>query len=98
MSARKDTFNNIVAFCKQHLNDVYGVIEGEITPKNNPRAVMAYTATFCKARITDGSVSVFSPTKIEIKWQTARRSMQRDGKETFKSEADAIKFLRENFA
>ena len=95
MSARKDVFDSLVEFCKEHLNDSYGVIEGEITPKSNPKAVMAYTATFCKARITDGALEVYSPAKIKVRWKTANRTLPQYGSETFASESDALACLKE---
>jgi hypothetical protein len=98
MSARKDVFDSLVEFCQENLNDAYGVNTGEITPKNNPRAVMAYTATFCKARITDGKFAVYSPTKIVVEWMTANRSLPHQGKETFTSSTSALAFINENFA
>jgi len=94
MSARKDVFNELVEFCKEQLNDSYGVSEFEITPKSNPRAVMAYAALFCKARITDGKFAVYSPTKIVVEWQTANRSLPHTGKATFNSKDSALEFIK----
>lgn len=98
MSTRKDAFDTLVNFCQSHLNDAYGVTTGEMSPKGNPRAIIAYTATFCKARITDGKFAVYSPAKIVVEWQTANRTLPHRGKETFNDVTSALKFLDESFA
>jgi len=76
------------------LNDSYGVNISKGRSKNNKEY---WGVTFCKARVLDGAIEVYSPNFIVIVWQTAYRDMAAKGRELFKSEAAAKTFITKNF-
>ena len=94
MSIRQQIAQNLVDTCVfGGLNEVYGVD----LKKTEDKGKTFWTSTFCKARITDGVIRVYSPNFIMIKWQTALRDMPHKGQEVFRSEASAKEFLIKNF-
>lgn len=99
MSPRESIRNEITEFIGNcGLNDVYGNIDGILTPKNNKKAIIAYVTHFCKAAITDGTVRVFSSNKIEISWRTANRNLPEFGNELFSDKYAVMNFLAKNFS
>lgn len=77
------------------LNEVYGIIEG----KDKNKAGHSYRSlTFCRAQSVDGSIMIYSPKFIVIKWQTTIRTLNHKGQEVFKSLYDAKCWLTKNFA
>ena len=68
------------------LNDAYGV---SCEKSTDARGKTYWSVLFCKTRILDGVIRVYSPNFIVIIWQK--------GKEVFRSEADAKKFLVNTF-
>jgi hypothetical protein len=56
--------------------------------------VPCYTVAFSLPRILDGTVSVYSATFVQVRFQTAIRLLPNAGSFVFKSEPDAINFLR----
>lgn len=68
MSARKDVFDEFVAFLNENaafFNAPYGIIESTI-PGKHVGSVVAYTVTFGQARTLDATVKVFSDKKIVL--------------------------------
>lgn len=96
MSAREEVQTQVVdALREMGLDEVYGVTDG--TMKDSKGKSYRF-ATFCKARITDGMVKIYSPTFILVSWQTANRTMPSRGSEVFRSVDSAMTFVRESFA
>jgi|TARA_B110000444_G_scaffold253260_1_gene283824 hypothetical protein len=92
MSQREDILRRLVDILQEKgLGEVYGIIEG-ISPDNKYRS-----ATFCQAKVTDGEVRVYGPKFIQVNWTTANRSLPHKGSEIFKSEEDAINFIKNTF-
>ena len=71
------------------LDEVFGVIEGQ-----GPRY---RSLTFCKARILDGVVHIYSPKFIVVKYETAIRTLPHRGQEKFDSVEQAKVWFVENF-
>ena len=53
-----------------------------------------YVVAFSKPRTLDGTVSVFAPNFINVRYITAIRALPHEDSVVFTSEADAINFLR----
>ena len=91
MSARMQASEQIAEkLAELGLNEVYGC--------NVSLQGRRYEISFCKARVTDGVVCYFGPKFIQVKWQTASRSMQRNGSAVFESVDNALDFIRLAFA
>jgi hypothetical protein len=95
ISARQQVAQNLADTCVcSGLNDAYGVsIEKSVDAKNKSH----WSVLFCKARVTDGVIRVYSPGFILITWQTAKRDLPRTGKQVCRSEAEAKDFIINNF-
>ena len=95
MSPRQQVAQNLADTCTfGDLNDSYGVSVAKATDqKGKPH----WSVLFCKARITDGVIRVYSPGFILITWQTALRDLPHNGKQVCKSEAEAKDFIVKNF-
>lgn len=76
------------------LNDVYGIIRGKDTDK---KGKSYRSLTFCKAKILDGSIHIYSPRFILVKWQTAIRRLPHKGQEVFRDVTSAKRWFQENF-
>lgn len=95
MSPRETTAECIAQFCiGAGLNEVYG---SDVAKQSDQKGKSYYSITFCKARVLDGMVKVYSPTFILVKWQTAFRDMPHKGQEVFKCINDAIDFMKTSF-
>jgi hypothetical protein len=91
MSARSEAADQIaIKLTDLGLNEVYGCIAG--------LRGRFYDITFCKARVTDGSIHYYSDKFVQVKWQTAYRDMQRNGSAVFESVDNALDFVRLAFA
>lgn len=91
---RKEIAQQIkVWLIENKMDDVYGVLEGQLTPNNNPKAVIAYTLSFCQSARTDGEVLVYSPTKIVVKFTTTIRALPHNGNVEFKSYDEFIAYM-----
>lgn len=92
MSPREDVAQELADTCMfGGLNEVYGVQKGRSADNK------CWTILFCKARILDGSISVYSPKFIIVKWQTQYRDMPHKGSEKFTSVSDAKQFIQRMF-
>jgi len=93
-SEREQIADNLADTCVfGGLNDSYGVLKS----KQEKNGKKFWSVTFCKARILDGTIDVYSPTFIRIAWETAIRDLPHRGSEVFKSEGDAKSFLQRSF-
>lgn len=93
MSPREQVAHNLADTCIcGGLNDSYGVLISKVESDKSYWAV-----TFCKARILDGEIRVYSPRFILVKWQTAIRDMQSRGSQRFTDELGAKRFIAEQF-
>ena len=91
MSARSEAANAIAEkLVELGLDEVYGCDVGF--------QGRSYQITFCKARITDGCINYYGTKFVQVKWQTASRSMQRNGSAVFESVENALDFVRLAFA
>jgi hypothetical protein len=95
MSDKKHTIDLVEDILNElHLNEVYGIIQGEGESKSGRKFK---SLTFCKARILDGSVAVYSPTFLLVTWQTAIRDMPHRGSQVCKSLDELRSFLNDSF-
>lgn len=95
MSPRQQVAQNLADTCIfGGLNDSYGV---SVERAKDQKGKEHWSVLFCKARITDGVIRVYSPGFILITWQTAIRDLPRNGRQVCKSEAEAKEFLVKNF-
>lgn len=91
MSARSEAADQIaVKLTDLGLNEVYGCITG--------LRGRFYDITFCKSSVTDGSIHYYSEKFVQVKWQTASRSMPRNGSAVFDTVDNALDFVRLAFA
>lgn len=95
ISPRQQVAQNLAACISANLNDSYGVSVQRATDKKGRGY---WSVLFCKARITDGSIRVYSQSFILVSWQTANRTLEREGSQVFRSEADARAFIVNTFA
>ena len=95
MSQRQQVAQNLAETCIfGGLNDSYGVsIDRATDKKGKPH----WSVLFCKARILDGIIRVYSPGFIMISWQTAIRDLPSKGMRVFKAEHEAKEFLVNSF-
>ena len=94
MSPRQQVAQNLADTCVfGGLNEVYGVS----VDRQEQKGKKFWGITFCKARVLDGHISVYSPNFILIRWQTKFRHLPAAGQEVFKSEDAAKQFLIKNF-
>lgn len=92
MSEREELLDQIVEVLHEKgLNEVYGINTGIADTKKYRYA------TFCRARTLDGEVKVFGKKFIQIKWETANRSLPQRGSEVFRSFEEAKEFLEKTF-
>lgn len=78
-----------------NLDDIYGCLVGEIKPNNNPKAVIAYTVSFCQSKLTDGQVIVYSTSKIVIDFQTCIRALPHKAKIEVKNFEDFVEYMKQ---
>ncbi len=91
MSARSEAAEQIaVKLGDLGLNEVYGCNVGFHG--------RCYQISFCKARVTDGTISYYGPKFVQVKWQTASRSMPQHGNAVFDKIENALDFVRLAFA
>lgn len=94
MSPREQVAQNIADTCVfGGLNDSYGVMK----EKETSNGKTYWSVTFCKARILDGVIRVYSPKFIMVKWMTAIRTLPHRGQEVFHSEEAVKTFLIKSF-
>lgn len=90
MSARKDLATRLFEFCNEvGLNEVYGCIqhlEGKLR-----------TITFCKAKILDGTISIYGLNFIQVKYKTAIRDLPHNDSRIFNKEDHVKEFLKAAF-
>jgi hypothetical protein len=95
ISPRQQVARNLADTCVfGGLTDSYGV---NVTKSADGKGKEYWSVTFCKARVLDGEIRVYSPNFILITWQTAFRTMAPRGREVFRSEYTAKEFLVKNF-
>lgn len=95
MSPRQQVAENLAETCMfGGLNESYGV---NIAKGTSNSGKDYWGVTFAKARVLDGSIEVYSPNFIVVKWQTSFRDMAAKGRELFKSESAAKSFITANF-
>lgn len=94
-SIRSQVAQNLVDTCVfGSLNDSYGVMLTKDTDKKNKSF---WGITFCKARILDGYIRVYSEKYILITWETAIRDLPRKGSQVCRNEYEAKDFLVKTF-
>lgn len=94
VSPRQQVAQNLSDTCVcGGLNDSYGVS----VEKGEDKGKSFWLVTFCKARVLDGIIRVYSPNFIQVKWQTGFRDMAARGSEVFKSESAAKAFITNSF-
>lgn len=94
MSNRSELADEFAEFLTANkLNEVYGVD----TALREIKGKKVYEITFCKARILDAFVRIYSASFILIKWQTQYRDMPQFGQEVFKSVDEAKAFILKSF-
>jgi hypothetical protein len=76
------------------LSDSYGINESKEVDK---KGKSHYSVTFCKARVLDGVVKIYSNKFILVSWMTGYRDMPHKGQEVFRSCADAKRFIQKSF-
>lgn len=95
MSQRNEIAQNLAETCIfGNLSDSYGVSCQRATDK---KGKAHWSVLFCKARILDGVIRVYSPNFILITWQTAIRDLERNGSKVCRSEWEAKEFLVDTF-
>lgn len=92
LSLRGEVANNLADTCIfGALNDCYGVsCEKAVDAKGKSH----WSVLFCKARVLDGVIRVYSDRYILITWQGLG---ERNGKYVARSEADAKDFIIRHF-
>jgi hypothetical protein len=76
------------------LDEVCGVQESKET---DPKGKTYYNLLFCKARLIDGAIKVYSDRYIVVKWITQFRDIAPNGQEVFKTVYEAKRFIQEKF-
>jgi hypothetical protein len=95
ISPRQQVAQNLADTCIfGDLNDSYGVSMERGTSSTGKAH---WSVLFAKARVLDGVIEVYSPNFILVKWQTSLRDLPERGKEVFKTELDAKKFILDSF-
>ena len=95
ISPRQQVAQNLAETCVfGGLNDSYGVSLQKSTDK---KGKLYWSVLFCKSRILDGVIRIYSPGFILISWETAIRSLPKNDSKVFRSEAEAKDFLVHNF-
>lgn len=95
MSPREEVAQALAETCIfGALNDSYGVDKTKVTDK---KGKTYWSVTFCKARVLDGVIQVYSPRFILVKWQTTFGHLPHRGQKIFKSEHEAKDFICRNF-
>lgn len=89
-SPREMIANRIARFIK--VNKLDNPFGGDVTLFRGGK-MPCYTVAFSKPRVLDGVVSVYSPTFIQVRYQTGYRALPSNGSLVFTSEANAVKFL-----
>lgn len=85
----------VTALKEMRLDDSYGVNAGVRT---NPKGRKYLSVSFCKARVLDGTLNMYSRNFVQVKWQTAFRDMPHNGSEVLTSVEDALDFIKRSFA
>jgi hypothetical protein len=95
VSPRQQVARNLSDTCVfGGLTDSYGV---NVTKTKDGKGKEYWSVSFCKARVLDGEIRVYSPNFILVSWQTAYRDMAAKGNEVFRSELLAKEFLMKHF-
>ena len=93
MSPREQVAHNLADTCIcGGLNDAFGV---QVSKTEADKSY--WGVTFCKARILDGEIRVYSPRFILVKWQTTIRDLPAKGNSRFNSEYEAKSFIVSKF-
>ena len=94
-SPRQNVAQNLADTCIfGGLSNSYGVQ----VQKSEEKGKTFWGITFCKARLLDGVIRVYSPNFIMIRWQGRTTSeLPSRGQEVFRSELAAKQFLIKNF-
>jgi len=89
-SERQLACERLATFIRENnLAQVYG---GDVSLQRLPRP--HYTTAFSICRVLDGSIELYSPTFICVKWLTQFRDMPHDSKRVFLTVDTALEFLR----
>ncbi len=89
-SPREDVAQRLLETCIfGGLNQVYGGTKDRVTENGKT----FWSILFCKARILDGRIRVYSPVFILIEWETAIRKLEPRGRKKFSNEQEAKEFL-----
>ena len=90
-SPREMIANRIARFIKvNHLDSPFG---GDVTLYKGGK-MPCYLVAFSKPRVLDGTVSVYSPSFIQVRFNTSYRALPAGDSRVFGSESDAVKFLK----
>lgn len=95
ISPRQQVAQNLAETCIfGNLNDSYGV---SVEKSTDQKGKTHWSVLFCKARVLDGVIRVYSPGFIMVTWQTGVRDLPSKGKEIFRSESAAKEFIVSTF-
>lgn len=98
MSKRMDIVADFTKFLVDvGLNEAYGVHLGEIQRRDNPKAIIAYTLTFAKARALDGLIEIHDENKIKVRTYNSPQHEQVLVREDFTSPEQAKDYILNNF-
>jgi hypothetical protein len=93
-SAREQIAERIAAFIRSNsLNSPFG---GDVVLSRRGK-IPCYLVDFAKPRVLDGSIRVFGPKFIQIKYMTAYRALPHKDGVVFDSEENAIAFIKAAF-
>jgi hypothetical protein len=90
-SARQELAERIADFINE--NEINSPFGGDVSLYRGGK-VPCYVTAFAKPRVLDGTVSVYSPKFIQVRYQTGYRQLPASDSIVFSSEADALTFLR----
>jgi len=90
-SPREMIANRIARFI--NINKINSPFGGDVTLFRGGK-MPHYLVAFSKPRVLDGTVSVYSPTFIQVRFNTSYRALPASDSRVFGSEANAIKFLK----
>lgn len=90
-SPREAAANRIARFIVVNkLNSPFG---GDVSLYRGGK-MPCYLVAFSTPRVLDGTVSVYSPTFIQVRFNTSYRALPAGDSRIFTSESDAIRFLK----
>ena len=93
--SRETLANEMAEYCHElGLDDSYGI---SITKRKPPNKRSYWSVLFCRARTLDGEVRIYGAGFIQIRFQTAIRSLPHKHSEIFKSPLMAKQALTDWF-